>query len=137
MIFMTVGQDDPDQFVAPLLDEFQFGQDQVDPGIVGVGKGQAEVDHQPFTLGAVEVDVHANLARPAEGQEKQFFAGCHNLVAFAARRARPWMVRSGSIESNASVCLSNNIARPPVAMTRDGRPISALSRVTSPSIIAT
>ena len=67
MIFMSMGQDDPDQLLAPLLDELQFGQDQVDAGIVGVGKGQAEVDHQPFALGAIEVDVHANLARAAEG----------------------------------------------------------------------
>ncbi len=117
MVLMPVGQDDADQFLAALLDEFQFGQDQVDPRIIGVGEGQAEIDHQPFALGAVEIDVHANLARPAEGQEKQFFAGSHSVRAFAARRARPWMVRSGSITSNASVSLSNRMARPPVAMT--------------------
>ena len=79
VILMPVGQHDPDQILAALLDEFEFGQDQVDPGIIAVGKGQAKVDHQPFALGTVEIDVHANFPRAAKGQEKQFFAGCHSI----------------------------------------------------------
>jgi hypothetical protein len=136
MILMAVGQDDADQIVHPLLDEFQFGEDQLDSGIIGIGEGQPEVGHQPFPAAAVEIDVHADLARPAEGQEQQLFAGGHFALPLASR-ARPWMVRSGSIASNTSVCLSNRMARPPVATTFTGRPISAFSLATNPSIIAT
>ena len=69
MILMAVGEDDPDEILRLLLDEFQVGKDEVDAGIIGVGKGQAEVAHQPFALRPIEIDVHANLARAAERAE--------------------------------------------------------------------
>ena len=136
MIFVAVRQDDPDKVLAALLDELQLGQDQVDARRVAVGEGQPQVEHQPFAVAPIEVDVHPDLARPPQREEEKFFTGGGHGRAFWASRARPWMVRSGSIRSNASVCWSNNVARPPVASTVTGRPISALSRATSPSIIA-
>ena len=36
-----------------------------------MGKGDAEVDHDPLTITAVQVQVHADLARPPEGHEPQ------------------------------------------------------------------
>ena len=53
MIFMPMGQDDAEQVVAPILDEAQVRQDQFHAGIIGIGKGQAEVDHDPLALAAV------------------------------------------------------------------------------------
>ena len=72
MVLMPVRQDDAEQVVAPLLDEGGVGQDQVDAGILMVGEGDAEIDHHPFALAAVEIDVHADLVRAAEREEKEF-----------------------------------------------------------------
>ena len=77
MVLMAVGEDDAEQIVAPLLDEGEIGQDQLDAGIVGIGEGHAEIDHHPLALAAVEIDVHADLARAAEREEEQFVAGFH------------------------------------------------------------
>ena len=90
MVLMAVGQDDPDQVLHPLLDELQLGQDQVDPRIVGIGEGQAEIGHQPFAAAAVEIDVHADLARPAEGEEQQLFARRHLAIRRRAGPAPGW-----------------------------------------------
>src|SRR5690606_35571022 len=123
-----------------LFNKLQFRQDQVDTGIIGVGEGQAKVGHQPFAAAAVEIDIHANLARAAEGQEEKFVAGCHCFELAATcmcNRFNPWMVRSGSTASNNLPWRSNKGARPPVAITVTGRPTSAFRRATSPSIIAT
>ena len=48
MILMPVGDDDPDEVLHPLLDEFEVGQDEVDPRIFMVGEGQSAIGHQPF-----------------------------------------------------------------------------------------
>ena len=78
MVLMAVGEDDAEQVVAPLLDEGEVGQDQLDARIGRVGEGHAEIDHDPFALAAVEIDVHADLARAAEREEEQFLAGFHS-----------------------------------------------------------
>ena len=132
---MRVGQDDPDQVLLALLDEFQIGEDQFSPRILIRAEGHAQIDHQPFPVSPIEVDVHANLARTAERTKQQFLAGLH--LAFSARMAMPSRVRSASTASKMSVCLSNRIASPPVAITLAGRPISARIRAISPSIMAT
>ena len=94
MVLMAVGEDDAEQIVAPLLDEGEIGQDQLDARIIGIGEGQAEIDHHPFALAAVEIDVHADLARAAEREEEEFLAGFH--------RARP--SRHSSESWNPSLC---------------------------------
>ena len=139
MILVAVGQDDPGEPLLLLLDELEVGQDQVDARIGRIGEGQAEVDHDPLAAAAVEIDVHADLARAAEGDEQQFFSGiivASRCAAMSYNRLNPWMVRSGSIASKTFVCLSNRVARPPVAMTVSGRRL-ALDPLVSPSIIAT
>ena len=79
VVLMGMGQHHADQILAPLLDEFEIGEDQIDPGIFVAAEGHAEIDHQPFAVAAIEIDVHANLARTAERKEQQFLAGFHTL----------------------------------------------------------
>ncbi len=94
MVLMAVGQDDAEQIVAPLLDEGEIGQDQLDARIFGIGEGQAEIDHHPFALAAVEIDVHADLARAAEREEEEFVAGFHSsLPSVIASAAKQFQVR--------------------------------------------
>ena len=47
------------------------------PGMIRSGEGQSQVDHDPLAAAAVEIDVHADLARAAERDEQQFFTGDH------------------------------------------------------------
>src|SRR3546814_6207032 len=77
MVFMAVGEDDAEQVRLALLDEGDVGQDELDPGIGGIGEGEAEIDHHPFALGAIEIDVHADLARAAKREDEEFVAGLH------------------------------------------------------------
>ena len=85
MVLMAVGEDDAEQIVAALLDEGEIGQDQLDARISGIGEGQAEIDHHPFALAAVEIDVHADLARAAEREEEELLAGFHCLFVTPAK----------------------------------------------------
>ena len=89
MVLMPVGQHDPEQILVPLFDEGEIGQDQVDAGIGRIGEGHAEIDHHPFAVAAVEIDVHADLARAAEREEEQFFAGFHLLISIIVMRRMP------------------------------------------------
>ena len=86
MILVPVRQHDAEQIIALLLDELQIGQDQVDARIGRIGEGNAHVDHQPFALTAVQIDVHADLAGSAERDEEQFIAWYH-LFTFLSQRA--------------------------------------------------
>ena len=103
MVLVPVGQDNPREPLLLVLDELQIGQDEIDPRIIGVGESQPEIDHDPLAAATVEIDVHADLAGSAEGDEKELFAGNHfSLCAMSYNRLKPWIVRSGSIESNMS-----------------------------------
>src|SRR5205814_529436 len=141
---MAMGEHDPGKPLLLILDELEVGQDQLNAGLAGVGKGQAKVDHDPLAAAAVEIDVHADLARPAERDEEELLARNHwdsiiglREVAMSYSRLNPWMVRSGSIASKTWVCLSNKVARPPVATTVIGPPTSCLIRSARPSSMAT
>src|SRR6476620_1604484 len=121
MILVPVSKDYSREPVLLALDELEVGEDELDPGIGRVGEGQPQVDHDPLAAAAVEIDVHADLARAAERDEQQFLSRDHGLrVVMSYSRLNPWMVRSGSIVSKTSVCLSNRVARPPVATTVTG-----------------
>ena len=140
MIFMRMRKDDRFEILGPVFDEFEVCEHQVDAGILPARKAHPQVDHQPPTLAAVEIDVHPDFARTAQGQEQQFVFGLEILLhedARSASMARPSRVRSLSTASNRSVISSNSNARPPVATTRAGRPICVFIRATSPSISAT
>ena len=140
VILVPVGQNDRFELVEPGFDEIEIGKDQIDAGILSAGKGHAQIDHQPPAPAAVEVDVHSDFAGPAQGKKQQFVFGFEiflHAMARSASMARPFRVSSLSTASNRSVCSSNRTARPPVATTVTGRPISFFMRATSPSIIAT
>src|SRR4051794_11164155 len=139
MVFVAVSQHDSGEPFLLVFDELQIREDQFDPWIVRACEIKAEIDHDPLASTAVEIDVHANLARAAERDEQKFFSGDHVVArtAMPYRRFNPWIVRSGSIASNASVCSLNRLARPPVAITFTGSPNSRFIRSVSPSIIAT
>ena len=140
VVFMRVSQDDGLEVLRALFDEFEIGENEIHARILPTRKAHAEIDHQPAALAAVEIDVHPDLAGPAEGQEQQFVFGFEIFLhedARSASIARPSRVRSLSTASNRSVISSNNSASPPVATTLAGRPISFFIRATSPSISAT
>ena len=75
MVLVRVGEHDADEVLHPFLDELEIGEDEVDPRILAPREGHAEIDHQPLALAAVEIDVHADLARAAQRQEQQFVFG--------------------------------------------------------------
>ncbi len=77
VILMAVRDDDAEQVVDPVLDEGQIGQDHVDAGILRIGEGDAEIDHHPLALAAVQVDVHADFAGAAKATEKEFVLRSH------------------------------------------------------------
>jgi hypothetical protein len=71
MVLVGMGEDQAAQALAPLGDEARIGQDDLDPGQGLVGEAEAEVDHHPLAAVAVEVEVHADLAGPAERHEEE------------------------------------------------------------------
>jgi ActR/RegA family two-component response regulator len=75
MVFMPVGEDDAEQVLLAILYEFEIGHDDVDARIIMGTEGHAKVEHDPFAVAAIEIGVHADLARPAERDEEQFLAG--------------------------------------------------------------
>ena len=77
MILVPVGDDDADQVLQPVLDEREVGEHKVDAGQCRIGEGHAEIDHQPFAVAPVQVDIHPDLAGAAERQEDQFVSRCH------------------------------------------------------------
>ena len=81
MVFMAVRDDDAGKAVELILDEAKIGQDHVDAGIIGIGEGHAAIDHHPLALTAIEVDVHADLARAAERAKEQFVLGGHSSLS--------------------------------------------------------
>ncbi|KAG5730141.1 hypothetical protein E4T56_gene17636, partial [Termitomyces sp. T112] len=89
VILMRMGQHDADQILAPLLDKGQIGKDQFAARIFIPGKGHAQINHQPLAMRAVEIDIHANLARPAQRAKQQFLAGLYRSNARSASNARP------------------------------------------------
>src|SRR4029077_6261573 len=135
VVLMGVGQHDADQIVAPLLDESGVRHHHLDAGHRIVGEADAEIDHQPFAGVAVQIEVHADLAGPAQGEEQELVVrrDGHALLRLKIS-IRPRAVMSGTICSITEVDPSNTGARPPVEITFIGLPNSALMRATMPSV---
>ena len=146
MVLVGMGQHEAEQVVLHPLDEADVGHHHVDAGSRIVAEGDAALDHDPLALAAVEVAVHADLARAAERQVDEARSGRgddggERIVHHAARlrcatSTMPRRVSSGSVASITSVPSANSGARPPVAITVNGPPsaYSALIRATMPSI---
>ena len=132
MVLVRMGQHDGEEVFPAFLDERRVRHDHVDAGQRVAGEGNAEIDHQPRALTGIEVEVHADLPRPAEGQEVQRVAldagrwqaaegafigppGCGGAL-----RANPRMVMSGSTASMADVASPKSPASPPVATVVTG-----------------
>ena len=75
MILVPMGQDDTEQVVLAILDKFEVGHHDVDPWIILRPEADAEIEHDPLAVAAIEIGVHADLSRAAEREEKQFLAG--------------------------------------------------------------
>ena len=71
MVLVGMGQHDREQVLPTLFDKGRIRHEHVDPGQRVACEGDAEIDHQPLALAGVEVEVHADLAGPAERQEVQ------------------------------------------------------------------
>ncbi len=90
VILVGVGDDDAEEVDAFLLEVADIGEDQIDAGQIGMGEGDAEIDRQPDAVmagaEAVEAEVHADLADPAERQEDQFVLGGARHAGLPAAR---------------------------------------------------
>jgi hypothetical protein len=75
MVLVGMGQHQADHVLAPVLDEVRVGQDDVDARRRLVAEGDAAVDDQPLAADAVEIEVHADFAGAAQGQEHQGVIG--------------------------------------------------------------
>ena len=69
MVLVGVGQHEGEKLVPAFLDERGVRHDHIDTRQRVAGEGDAEIDHQPLALAGIEVEVHADLAGPAERQE--------------------------------------------------------------------
>jgi hypothetical protein len=69
MILMRVGDHQAQQLVPPLDQEPRIGHHDLDLGILAAAEADAAVNREPLALAPVQVEVHADFARPAEGQE--------------------------------------------------------------------
>ena len=150
MVLVRVGEHDAEQALAPLDDEGGIGHHHLDPGQALVREGDAEIDDHPVVRKAVKIEVHADLARPAERHEDELAQcgtcarggagsggiGCGHHLPLLRRwiSHRPHSVSVGSTVSIASLAPSKSGAKPPVATTPMGSPHSARMRATRPSI---
>src|SRR5690606_3329821 len=73
MILVCVGEDDTGERAALFLDEAKVRQYDLDAGLVLLGEGQAEVDHQPAPVvlrpDAVKVNIESDLAETTKAQK--------------------------------------------------------------------
>ena len=77
MVLMGVGGDDAQHVLAPLGEKRDIGHDEVDAGRGCLAAEQhAAIDHDPLRVvgrpEAIGVEIHADLARPAQRQEDEF-----------------------------------------------------------------
>ena len=137
MVLVRMGDDDAGEIGLALLDEGRIGHHHLDSGHGVVAEGDAEIDHQPFSGMAVEVEVHADLARAAQRHEQQLVGRRDGHCVFLLRlkiSISPRAVMSGTVCSMMPIEPSNTGARPPVETTFIGLPNSLTMRVTMPSI---
>jgi hypothetical protein len=71
MVLVAVSQDDRADLVPVLLEVADVGDDEIDAEHVGVGEGEATVDHEDVSGGLDGGDVLAHLAHPAERDDAQ------------------------------------------------------------------
>ncbi len=92
VVLVGVGQDDAENVVGIGLDELGIRQDDLDARRRLVAERHAQVDDDPLAIvrrpEAVQVEIHADLVRPAERQEDEFvvFGFFHQVSEMVFRR---------------------------------------------------
>ena len=90
MILVRVGEHQAEDVAALLHQITDVRQDQVDAGELIVGEGHAEVDRDPLppalVTEAVDREIHADLADPAERCENKFVGRAHRHRVFRLTR---------------------------------------------------
>ena len=90
MILVRVGEHDAENVFAYLDEIADIRQDQIDARQVVAGKCHAEIDDDPlpaaFVPEAVEREIHADLAHPAERRKNEFVAGARHAAIRSVRR---------------------------------------------------
>ena len=71
MVFVGVGDDEANEAVTPFGDERRVGHHDLDLRVFSAAKADAAIDGEPAPVAAIKVEVHADLARPAQWQEGQ------------------------------------------------------------------
>ncbi len=74
VVLMGMRDDQPYQAVPALRDEPRIGHHHVHLGVFGATEADPAIDGEPTAAAAVEIEIHADLARPAQGQEGQITA---------------------------------------------------------------
>ncbi len=69
MVLMRVGDHQSEQLVAPFGDEARIGHHHLDLRVRRAAEADAAIDREPMPAAAIKVQIHADLARPAQGQE--------------------------------------------------------------------
>ena len=76
MILMRMGDHQTDQLVLAVGDEAGIGHHDLDLGQFAAAEADAAIHGEPFFVAclapAIQVEVHADFARPAQRQEGQF-----------------------------------------------------------------
>jgi hypothetical protein len=76
VVFVGMGNDQADEVVLTIGDEAGVGHHHLDLGQFAAAEADAAIHRQPFFASclapAIQVKVHADFARPAQGQEGQF-----------------------------------------------------------------
>ena len=97
VVLVGVGDDQADQLVAAFGDVCGVGDHDVDFGVFRAAEAHAAIDGEPLAAAAVEVEVHADFARSAEGQKGQVsVCGVHaNLSGQEVKQVSPpgWRAR--------------------------------------------
>ena len=75
MVFMRMGQQQSPEVGALGFEEGDVGKNHIDAGLGVAAKGDAHVDDQPLAVVGrpvtVEIEVHADLAHAANGDEHE------------------------------------------------------------------
>jgi len=94
VVLVRVGDHQAHQAVTPLGDEDRVGHHHLDLGVRRTAEADAAVDRQILSVGTVQVQIHTNLAGPAQRQEREITADrVHHKLSKSARR---WRARKGT-----------------------------------------
>ena len=74
MVLVRVGDHKSDKLLAPFRDERRVGHHDLDLGVLAPAEADAAVDGEPLAAASIQIEVHADLTRPTQGQEGEITA---------------------------------------------------------------